>query len=90
MYDKKIEIEKIVKDIKEIDDILNAQFFDRSKAEKVIHKHNVTDEVIGTVNSPLNPNVRPFYMLDDTAIKMNLQLIKEYLVVKLAKEQHNG
>ena len=86
MSNKELEIEQIRKDIKEIDDVFNAQFFDRSKAESIIRKHNVTDEVVGAVNSPLNPNVKPFYMLDDNAIKANLYFIRNYLVLKLAKE----
>ncbi len=90
MENKLKKIEKIISDIREIDDILNAQFFDRSKAESIIYKHNVTDEVVGTFNSPLNINVRPFYMLDNNAIRSNLIQIREYLVTKLAKEQMNG
>lgn len=90
MENKLEKITKIKNDIREIDDVLNAQFFDRSKAESIIHKHNITDEVVGAVNSPLNPNVKPFYMLDDNTIIANLCAIRDYLVVKLAKEQLNG
>ncbi len=90
MHDKAIEITQIMNDINEIDDVINAHFFDRGKAESIIQKHNVTDKLVGAVNSPLNPNVKPFYMLDDDAIKANLYFIRNYLAIKLAKEQNNG
>lgn len=90
MIEQLEKIAKIKKDIREIDDVLNAQIFDRNKAEDIIHKHNITDEIVGTFNSPLNPNVKPFYMLDDNAIKANLSAIRDYLAVKLVKEQNNG
>ncbi|MCM1043289.1 MAG: hypothetical protein NC350_03660 [Corallococcus sp.] len=86
MRNNEIEKMRIEKDINEIDKVFNAQFFDRSKAESIIRKHNTTDEVVGAFNSPLNPNVKPFYMLDDDTIKANLYLIRNYLVLKLAKE----
>lgn len=87
---KTVEIEQIKKDIKEINDVFNAPIFDRSKAERIISKHNLTDKVIGSVNSPHNPYVQPLYMHDDDSIKANLRMILDYLTIKLAKEQHNG
>ncbi len=88
--DRLIKIAKIIADINEINDVLNAQFFDRCKAESIIHKHNDTDPVVAAVNSPLNPDVRPFYELDDDAIKANLCAIRNYFQLKLVEEQNNG
>ncbi len=90
MLDKVAQIAKTKGDVHEIDDVLNSQFFDRNKAESIIHKHNVTDEIIATINSPMNPDAKPFYMLTDDDIKVNLCIIRNYLVAKLAKEQNNG
>lgn len=90
MYDKELRKANLEKDITEIDELLNATFFDRLKAENIIVKHNTTDEIIGAYNSPLNPNSFPLEMLNDEAIKKNLLAIRDYLKIKLAKEQSNG
>ena len=84
MYNKEIEIAKLNKDIKEIDDLFNKPIFDRNKAEEIIRKHNINDEAIGIFNSPINPNSRPFYMLPDESIKANLTVTRDYLIIKLA------
>lgn len=90
MTEKELKCANIISAINEIDEVLNAIYFDRKKAEDIICKHNKSDMVIGTYNSPLNPNSFPFEMLSDEAIRSNLCKIRDYLVIKLAKEQFNG
>lgn len=90
MANKLVKIAKIKSDIDEIDEVLNAQCFDRTKAENIISKHNTTDEVVGVMNSPLNPSFQPFYMASDEAVITNLCAIRKWLMLKLVKEQNNG
>lgn len=56
MYDKELRKANLEKDINEIDELLNATFFDRLKAENIIVKHNTTDETVAAINSPLSPH----------------------------------
>ena len=90
MNDKDVRKAKIEKDICEIDEILNAQIFDRKRAEDVIRKHNQTDEIVAAINSPLRAGYVPFEQAFDDMIINNLYLIKQVLQTKLVKEQING
>lgn len=77
----------IAKDIKEINDVLNPNvIFDRKKAEDIIRKHNVTDELVATFNSPLNPGYTTFEKATNEMVMNNLISIRNILVVKLQKE----
>lgn len=90
MYDKELRKANLEKDITEIDELLNATFFDRLKAENIIVKHNTTDEIIGAYNSPLLPGFTPFNQASDDMVRNNLVVIRQILSAKLAKEQLNG
>ncbi|MDE6614303.1 MAG: hypothetical protein K2K24_02220 [Clostridia bacterium] len=87
---KELKCAKIVADIKEIDDTLNAIYFDRQKAENMIRKHSTTDETVAAINSPLSPSYTTFERATDDMVKNNLLIIREVLLGNLAKEQFNG
>lgn len=77
----------IAKDIKEIEDVLNPNvIFDRIKAEDIIRKHNATDEVVATLNSPLNPSYTTFEDATNEMVVQNLMVIRNILIVKLQQE----
>ena len=77
----------IAKDIKEIEDALNPNvIFDRKKAEDIIRKHNATDELVATFNSPLNPGYTTFEKATNEMVMNNLISIRNILVVKLQQE----
>ena len=77
----------ISKDIKEIEDVLNPNvIFDRKKAEDIIRKHNATDELVATLNSPLNPGYTTFEKATNEMVMNNLISIRNILVVKLQQE----
>ena len=77
----------IAKDIKEINDVLNPNvIFDRKKAEDIIRKHNATDELVATFNSPLNPRYTTFEKATNEMVMNNLISIRNILVVKLQQE----
>ena len=77
----------IAKDIKEINDVLNPNvIFDRKKAEDIIRKHNATDELVATFNSPLNPGYTTFENATNEMVINNLISIRNILVVKLQQE----
>ena len=77
----------IAKDIKEINDVLNPNvIFDRKKAEDIIRKHNATDELVATFNSPLNPSYTTFEKATNEMVINNLISIRNILVVRLQQE----
>lgn len=81
---------KIIKDIKEIEEVLSPYVpFDRRKAEEIIRKHNLTDKYIGFFNSPLLPGYIRFEDAADSQIIKNLTVIRQYLITKLG-ENENG
>lgn len=90
MYDKELRKANLEKDINEIDELLNATFFDRLKAENIIVKHNTTDETVAAINSPLSPHCTTFDCATDDMVRNNLVVIRQVLLAKLAKKQLNG
>lgn len=79
-------------DIKEIVELLNEKQFNRKEAENIIVKHNLNNEKITAINSPLNPNVERLEKLTDEAIKNNLRIIFEILYLEyeeLSKYSNN-
>ena len=77
----------IAKNIKEIEDVLNPNvIFDRIKAEDIIRKHNATDVVVATLNSPLNPSYTTFEDATNKMVVNNLIAIRNILIVKLQQE----
>ena len=77
----------IANDIKDIEDVLNPNVvFDRTKAESIIRKHNITDKVVATLNSPLNPNYTTFENATNEMFVNNLIAIRNILIVKLQQE----
>ncbi len=82
----KLKIVHLENDIKEIDEILSAMWFDRRKAEETIRKHNLTDAKVAVFNSPLNPNVVRLDKLTDEQVANNLLSIRVILCGELAEE----
>lgn len=76
----------LVKDIEEIDNVINNNTFDRVKAEGIIRKHNFSDLEVAILNSPLNPGYTKFENATDNMIVNNLLQIKSILFTKLQKE----
>lgn len=76
----------LVKDIEEIDNVINNNIFDRTKAEGIIRKHNLSDLEIAFLNSPLNPGYTKFENATDNMVVNNLLQIKSILYAKLQKE----
>lgn len=82
--DKILEIEK---DIKEIEEVLNPNIiFNRMKAENIIRKHNIKDEVVALYNSPINPDYITFEIATNEMVKNNLISIRNILVRRLLHE----
>lgn len=82
--DKILEIEK---DIKEIEEVLNPNIiFNRVKAENIIRKHNIKDEVVSLYNSPINPDYITFKNAIDEMVKNNLISIRNILIGRLLHE----
>lgn len=76
--DKVLEVEK---DIKEIDEVLNPNtVFNRTKAENIIRKHNIKDEVVALYNSPINPDYITFENATNEMVKNNLISIRSILL----------
>lgn len=75
----------LVKDIEEIDNVVN-NTFDRAKAEDIVRKHNFSDLEIAILNSPFNPGYVKFENATDNMIVNNLLQIKSILFAKLQKE----
>ena len=76
----------LVKDIEEIDNIVNNNTFDRAKAEDIVMKHNFSDLEVAILNSPFNPGYVKFVYATDNMIVNNLLQIKSILFAKLQKE----
>lgn len=90
MNEKELKCAKIVSDINEIDEVLNAVYFDRKKAEDIIRKHTATNETVAVINSPLSLGYTTFDRATDEMVKNNLLIIRQVLLDNLAKEQLNG
>ena len=76
----------LVNDIEEIDNVINNNIFDRTEAEDIIRKHNLSDLEVAFLNSPLNPGYTKFENATDNMIFNNLLQIKSILFTKLQKE----
>lgn len=76
----------LVKDIEEINNVINNNIFDRTKAEGIIRKHNLSNLEVAILNSPLNPGYTKFENATDNMIVNNLLQIKTILFSKLQKE----
>ncbi len=76
----------LVKDIEEIDNVINNNIFDRTKAEGIIRKHNLSNLEVAILNSPLNSGYTKFENATDNMIVNNLLQIKSILYAKLQKE----
>ena len=76
----------LVKDIEEIDNVINNNIFDRTEAEDIIRKHNLSDLEVAFLNSPLNPGYTKFENATDNMIFNNLLQIKSILFTKLQKQ----
>ena len=61
----------LVKDIEEIDNVINNNIFDRTEAEDIIRKHNLSDLEVAFLNSPLNPGYTKFENATDNMIFNN-------------------
>lgn len=84
---KIIQIQKDIMDIqKEINRVESGLGLDRNMAIALISKHNASDTIVDTYNSPLNKNYIPFDYADNRALYNNLKQIQDYLKVKLLKE----
>ncbi|MCM1368107.1 MAG: hypothetical protein NC184_04780 [Roseburia sp.] len=90
MLDKAVKTAKFEQDICEIDNVLNAQIFDRAIAENIIRNHNKTDEIVAIINSPLRQGFVTFEQASDDMVKNNLIMIRQVLQAKLVTEQNNG
>lgn len=78
---------EIVKDIKEIEDVLNPNtIFNRIKAEDIIRKHNTTDVEVAIFNSPMKPDYIAFENATDEMVRNNLISIRNILVGRLLQE----
>ncbi len=70
---------KLMSDKYEIIELLNKPQFDRKKAENIIVKHNLSNEKVAELNSPLNPYTERLENLTDDEIKSNLIMILSIL-----------
>lgn len=84
--EKNIKILNLSKDINEILELLNNPYFDRNKAQDIIIKHNLNNEKVALVNSPLNPTYVRFEHSTDDMMKNNIVLILEILKADLSEE----
>ncbi len=73
-------------DIKEIEELLNEKQFNRKKVENIIVKHNLNNEKIAAINSPLNPGYVRFEHSTDDMMKNNLEMILRILKIEYAEE----
>lgn len=73
-------------DIKEIVELLNEKQFNRKEAENIIVKHNLNNEKIAAINSPLNPGYVMFEHSTDDMMKNNLEMILRILKIEYAEE----
>lgn len=76
---------KLMSDKNEIIELLNKPQFDRKKAENIIVKHNLSNEKVAELNSPLNPYTERLENLTDDEIKSNLIMILSILDLESRK-----
>lgn len=76
---------KLMSDKYEIIELLNKPQFDRKKAENIIVKHNLCNEKVAELNSPLNPYTERLENLTDDEIKSNLLIILSILDLESRK-----
>lgn len=76
---------KLINDINEIIKLLNKPQFDRKKVENIIVKHNLSNEKVAELNSPLNPYTERLENLTDDEIKSNLLIILSILDLESRK-----
>lgn len=76
---------KLMSDKYEIIELLNKPQFDRKKAENIIVKHNLSNEKVAELNSPLNPYTERLENLTDDEIKNNLIMILSILDLEIRK-----
>lgn len=76
---------KLMSDKYEIIELLNKPQFDRKKAENIIVKHNLSNEKVAELNSPLNPYTERLENLTDDEIKSNLIMILSILDLESRK-----
>lgn len=76
---------KLMSDKYEIIELLNKPQFDRKKAENIIVKHNLSNEKVAELNSPLNPYTERLENLTDDEIKSNLLIILSILDLESRK-----
>ena len=76
---------KLMSDKYEIIELLNKPQFDRKKAENIIVKHNLSNEKVAELNSPLNPYTERLENLTDDEIKSNLIMILSILDLEIRK-----
>lgn len=75
----------LMSDKYEIIELLNKPQFDRKKAENIIVKHNLSNEKVAELNSPLNPYTERLENLTDDEIKSNLLIILSILDLESRK-----
>lgn len=76
---------KLISDKYEIIELLKEPQFDRKKAENIIVKHNLSNEKVAELNSPLNPYTERLENLTDDEIKSNLIMILSILDLESRK-----
>lgn len=76
---------KLISDKYEIIELLKEPEFDRKKAEDIIIKHNLSNEKVAELNSPLNPYTERLENLTDDEIKSNLIMILSILDLEIRK-----
>lgn len=76
---------ELINDINEITELLKEPQFDRKKAENIIVKHNLSNEKVAELNSPLNPYTERLENLTDDMIIENLKIILSVLYLEYEK-----
>lgn len=76
---------ELINDINEIIKLLKEPQFDRKKAENIIVKHNLSNEKVAELNSPLNPYTERLENLTDDMIIENLKIILSVLYLEYEK-----
>lgn len=76
---------ELINDINEIIELLKEPQFDRKKAENIIVKHNLSNEKVAELNSPLNPYTERLENLTDDMIIENLKIILSVLYLEYEK-----
>lgn len=76
---------ELINDINEIIELLKEPQFDRKKAENIIVKHNLSNEKVAELNSPLNPYTEILENLTDDMIIENLKIILSVLYLEYEK-----